>query len=161
MTGGTTHKLRPSPYLLQVTSQTLFFPVRNYSPHTFHSERIPESHNLTYAWNVKMKWWMVSWDRVTVLAARQAWHVFEAVFLILCRYWLSGKWLLLIWRMMLICFCVSLSRLVVNFLKGNFHWIGLIYFSLVIGSIGQPTVFWFWCWMFVWWLRRFQEWLSK
>ena len=47
MTGCTTHKLRPSPYLLQVTSQTLFFPVQNYSPHTFHSERTPESHNLT------------------------------------------------------------------------------------------------------------------
>ena len=47
MTGGTTHKLRPSPYLLQVTSQTLFFPVRNYSPHTFRSKRTPESHNLT------------------------------------------------------------------------------------------------------------------
>ena len=45
--GGTTHKLRPSPYLLQVTSQTLFFPVRNYPPHTFRSERTPESHNLT------------------------------------------------------------------------------------------------------------------
>ena len=45
--GGTTHKLRPSPYLLQVTSRTLFFPVWSYSPHTFHSERIPESHNLT------------------------------------------------------------------------------------------------------------------
>ena len=45
--GGTTHELRPSPYLLQVTSWTLFFPVRNYSPHTFHSERTPESHNLT------------------------------------------------------------------------------------------------------------------
>ena len=28
-------------------SWTLFFPVRNYSPHTFHSERILESHNLT------------------------------------------------------------------------------------------------------------------
>ena len=39
--------LRPSPYLLQVTSQTLFFPVWSYSPHTFRSERIPESHNLT------------------------------------------------------------------------------------------------------------------
>ena len=47
MTGGTTHKLRPSPYLLQVTSRTLFFPVQNYPPHTFHSERTPESHNLT------------------------------------------------------------------------------------------------------------------
>ena len=45
--GGTTHKLRPSPYLLQVTSQTLFFPVQNYPPHTFRSERTPESHNLT------------------------------------------------------------------------------------------------------------------
>ena len=45
--GGTTHKLRPSPYLLQVTSQTLFFPVQNYSLHPFHSKRIPESHNLT------------------------------------------------------------------------------------------------------------------
>ena len=48
MTGSTTHKLRPSPYLLQVMSRTLFFPVWNYSPHTFHSERIPESHNLTW-----------------------------------------------------------------------------------------------------------------
>ena len=46
--GGTTHKLRPSPYLLQVTSWTLFFPVRNYPPHTFHSERTPERHNLTF-----------------------------------------------------------------------------------------------------------------
>ena len=45
--GGTTHKLRPSPYLLQVTSRTLFFPVRNYPPHTFRSERTLESHNLT------------------------------------------------------------------------------------------------------------------
>ena len=45
--GGTTHKLRPSPYLLQVTSRTLFFPVRSYSLHTFHSKGIPESHNLT------------------------------------------------------------------------------------------------------------------
>ena len=45
--GGTTHKLRPSPYLLQVTSRTLFFPVWNYPPHTFCSERTPESHNLT------------------------------------------------------------------------------------------------------------------
>ena len=47
--GGTTHKLRPSPYLLQVTSRTLFFPVWNYSLHTFHSERTPDSHNLTAA----------------------------------------------------------------------------------------------------------------
>ena len=64
-----------------------------------------------------------------VLAARQAWHVFEAVFLILCRYWLSGKWPLLIWRMMLICFRVSLSRLVVNFLKGNLspNWSNLFF----------------------------------
>ena len=45
--GGTTHKLRPSPYLLQVTSRTLFFPVWNYPPHTFRSERTLESHNLT------------------------------------------------------------------------------------------------------------------
>ena len=47
VTGGTTHKLRPSPYLLQVTSQTLFFPVQNYSPHTFRSKRTMEGHNLT------------------------------------------------------------------------------------------------------------------
>ena len=47
MTGGTTHKLRPSPYLLQVTSRTLFFPVWNYPLHTFRSKRTPESHNLT------------------------------------------------------------------------------------------------------------------
>ena len=52
MTGGTTHKLRPSPYLLQVTSQTLFFPVRNYPPHTFCSERTLESHNLTVSLHV-------------------------------------------------------------------------------------------------------------
>ena len=45
--GGTTHKVRPSPYLLQVMSRTLFFPVLSYPPHTFCSERAPESHNLT------------------------------------------------------------------------------------------------------------------
>ena len=50
--GGTTHKLRPSPYLLQVMSQTLFFPVKNYSLHTFCSKRIPESHNLTPVFNI-------------------------------------------------------------------------------------------------------------
>ena len=52
MTGSTTQKLRPSPYLLQVTSRTLFFPVRSYSLHTFHSERTPESHNLTHGRSV-------------------------------------------------------------------------------------------------------------
>ena len=45
--GGMTHKLRPSPYLLQVTSRTLFFPVWNYPPHTFRSKRTPERLNLT------------------------------------------------------------------------------------------------------------------
>ena len=45
--GSTTQTLRPSPYLLQVTSQTLYIPVQNYSLHLFHSERIMESCNLT------------------------------------------------------------------------------------------------------------------
>ena len=45
--GGTTHTLRPSPYLLQVMSWTLYIPVQNYSLHLFCSERIMEGHNLT------------------------------------------------------------------------------------------------------------------
>ena len=45
--GGTTHTLRPSPYLLQVMSQTLYIPVWNYSLHLFCSKRILETHNLT------------------------------------------------------------------------------------------------------------------
>ena len=47
MTGGTTHTLRPSPCLLQVTSQTLYISIQNYSPHLFHPKRILEVCNLT------------------------------------------------------------------------------------------------------------------
>ena len=45
--GSTTHMLRPCPYLLQVTSWTLYFPVQNSTPHLFHPKNIRYFCNLT------------------------------------------------------------------------------------------------------------------
>ena len=47
MTGGTTHTLRPSPYLQRYSTWTSYFPIRISTPHLFCPERIGYSRNLT------------------------------------------------------------------------------------------------------------------
>ena len=45
--GGTTHTLRPSPYLQRYSTRTSYFPIWISTLHLFRPERIGYSHNLT------------------------------------------------------------------------------------------------------------------